>query len=274
MANRKQIFDALRPILPQPGFGDPRVIAAADALCDAAGIPRDDNREPMDMVALIDVSVLKAAAPERDAASLAEWVDPIKRACRRFEMTTIRRMASFIAVFLAHESNLRPVNESLNYSVDALLSKFSRSRISEADARRLGRKPGEPALSPDRQEAIANLIYGGEFGRKQLGNVQPGDGWVFRGTSAGQLTGRSNFTRFAAAMKMTLDQALSFARTMEGGVMAAAWFWDENDINRLADTPGVDDETRKINGGTMGLADRKERFDRTVAALLAREKAR
>jgi putative chitinase len=51
--------------------------------------------------------------------------------------------------------------------------------------------------------------------------------------------------------------------------MAAAWFWESNGINRLADTPGVNDESRRINGGETGLADRKVRFDRTVAALLA-----
>jgi putative chitinase len=67
---------------------------------------------------------------------------------------------------------------------------------------------------------------------------------------------------------MTLDDALEYGRTIEGGVMAAAWFWEANDINRLADTPGVADESKRINGGTNGLADRKSKFDALVSALL------
>jgi len=221
---------------------------------------------------LISVAVLRAACPERTVVELTPWVEPIKAACRKFDMSTIRRVASFIAVFLAHESNMRVIGENLNYSVDALLSKFGRHRISEADARRLGRKASEGALSEDRQRQIANLIYGGEFGLKQLGNTQPNDGWDMRGTGAGQLTGRGNFTRFAKSVGKSLAEAIAYARTIEGSVMAAAWFWEENDLNRLADTPGVTDETQKINGGTNGLADRTARFDATVAALLAAEK--
>jgi putative chitinase len=52
--------------------------------------------------------------------------------------------------------------------------------------------------------------------------------------------------------------------------MAAAWFWETNDINRLADTPGVADETRRINGGENGLADRTNKFNALVAEMLKR----
>ena len=64
---------------------------------------------------------------------------------------------------------------------------------------------------------------------------------------------------------------IPYIRTLEGGVMSAAWFWEENDINRLADTPGVEDEARRINGGLVGIADRRDRFNRTVQRLLERE---
>ncbi len=259
--------------------GDPGQLTFAAVLAELKrSVPVSDLPEVVRAAAgqsaidLVSIAVLRAACPERSEVELQPWLEPIKVACRKFEINTIRRLASFIAVFLGHESTFRPVNESLNYSVEALLSKFGRHRISEADARRLGRKDGESALSQARQEEIANLIYGGEFGRKQLGNTQPGDGWLFRGASAGQLTGRDNFTRFAAAMGMSLADAIAFARTLEGGVMAAAWFWEENDLNRLADTPGIADETQKINGGQNGADDRKRRFDATVQALLKAER--
>lgn len=213
----------------------------------------------------IDVALLKVVCPEQSEADLAPWVEPIRKACQRFEINTVRRVAAFIAQ-MAHESGLKPRSENLNYSVGGLLKTFGRHRISEADAHRYGRTPTQAA----NQQAIANCIYGGEWGRKNLGNTEPGDGWAMRGVGPLQNTGRANMTRFAAAMGMTLDAALAYARTLEGGIMAAAWFWEANDINRLADTPGVADETRRINGGENGLADRAAKFDALVREMLRR----
>jgi putative chitinase len=95
-----------------------------------------------------------------------------------------------------HETGKRmsPNAENLNYSVDGLLRTFGRHRISEADARRLGRKNGEAALSQARQREIANIIYGGTWGRTNLGNTQPDDGWTFRGRGMHHVTGRRNYT--------------------------------------------------------------------------------
>lgn len=219
------------------------------------------------VIRLISAPLLALACSPRPLSDLEPWVEPMKAACAKFEISRIRRVAAFIAQ-IGHESDFKPRSENLNYSVDGLLKTFGRHRISAVDCQRYGRSSAHPA----NQEAIANCVYGGEWGRENLGNTQPGDGWTFRGVGPLQVTGRDNMTRFAEAMGMTLEQALAFARTLEGGIMAAAWFWEENDINRLADTPGVTDETKRINGGTIGLADRKTKFDRLVAALLRLEK--
>ena len=215
---------------------------------------------------LIDAQLLKIAAPETPAVDLAAWVQPVKEACLRFEIDRVRRIAAFIAQ-MAHESGLRPRDENLNYKVEALLTMFGRHRISRANATAFGRSLTQRA----NPEAIANCIYGGEWGSENLGNTQSGDGWYFRGGGPLQATGRSNYTRFAAAISMELTAAVQWVRTtISGGVMFAAWFWEENDINRLADTPGVQDESRRINGGINGLADRRARFDRVVAELFRR----
>ena len=102
-------------------------------------------------------------------------------------------------------SNLLPIRESLNYSASGLLKNFSRARISAADANRLGRKPGEGPLSLQRQQAIANLIYGGEWGRKNLGNTLAGDGWRFRGGGFPQTTGQANYRKIKAAVGVDLE---------------------------------------------------------------------
>ena len=218
-------------------------------------------------IGMISVPLLKLAASPRADAQLEPWVEPLKAACAKVEINTIRRVAAFLAQ-IGHESDFKPRSENLNYSVEGLLKTFGRHRISEADARRYGRAPGRHA----NQQAIANCVYGGVWGAKNLGNTQPGDGWTFRGVGPLQVTGRGNLTRFARFMGLALDAALAYAHTLEGGIMAAAWFWEANDINRLADTPGVTDETKKINGGANGLADRKAKFDKLVARMLEIER--
>lgn len=210
-----------------------------------------------------------AVNKQRPLSALEPWADAIRMACLRFEINTVRRIAAFIAQ-MAHESDFLARTENLNYSVEGLRKTFGRHRISDEDCQRYGRDLRKKA----NQEMIANCVYGGEWGRINLGNTDPGDGWLFRGGGPLQATGRSNYSRFAQAMSMPLLDAVEWARnTIEGGVMFAAWFWEENDINRLADTPGVADESRKINGGTNGLEDRKQRFDRLVRQLLRLEAA-
>jgi putative chitinase len=116
---------------------------------------------------------------------------------------------SWVAYALAtawHETGgkMQPNVENLNYSVNGLLKTFGRHRISRADADRLGRKPGEGNLPLSRQRAIGNLIYGGEWGRENLGNTEPDDGWVYRGRGMDHCTGRRNYTRTGAAIGVDL----------------------------------------------------------------------
>lgn len=81
-------------------------------------------------------------------------------------------------------------HEGLNYSADALHALYP-ARISAEDCQRVGRTAAHPADQP----GIANIIYGGVWGRANLGNDQPGDGWRFRGRGWVQMTGRRNYSR-------------------------------------------------------------------------------
>lgn len=113
-------------------------------------------------------------------AILDEWFS-------RPNLTDTRQLAYILATpMIETGGRFEPIVESLNYSVDGLKSQFSRSRISAADCERLGRKPGRPA----KQEEIGNIIYGGNFGRQNLGNTIAGDGYKFRGRGLSQITGR------------------------------------------------------------------------------------
>lgn len=246
------------------------ILAALDAQAPAGAVPIAISKtgSPVD---LIDVSILRAACPERSLAELQPWVEPIKDACRRFEINTIRRIASFISQ-MAHESNLIPGREeNLNYSAKRLAEVFPSRYASNPGAAMKDRQPNARARSIGGDPvAVANDTYANRMGN---GPPASGDGWKYRGAGPGQLTGYENWRDFAAAMKMSVDQALIYARTIAGGIMSFAWFWEENDINRLAETPGVEDETRRINGGQHGVDDRRARFNRTVDALLKAEAA-
>jgi predicted chitinase len=112
--------------------------------------------------------------------------------------------AAYVLATEYHETGARMTAavESLNYSVEGLMRTFGRHRISEADARRYGRSGTRAA----NQEAIANTIYGGDWGVENLGNTEPGDGWRFRGRGKDQCTGRANYGKVDSALG--LDGAL------------------------------------------------------------------
>lgn len=275
---RKPIHDLLRPHL-KNGWNDAALLKAFGAELDRLGVAREPAaivvKPPVPPVDLsfaqrqIDLDLLNLAFPANNPAGLVPWVLPTQTACARWGIDTFREVASFLANINVESAGLTRLTESLNYSTDALINKFGRHRISVADARRYGRNSDHPA----NEEALANILYGGEFGRKNLGNTQPGDGWKFRGYGPKQLTGRANQTAFAEAMGMDVEEVPAFIRTPEGGMMSAGWFWKSHGLDAKAATPGVEDDRRAINGGVFGLADVERIFDLLIDELLRREKA-
>lgn len=104
-------------------------------------------------------------------------------------------------------------------------------------------------------------------GRADLGNMQPGDGCLFHGRGLIQITGRDNYQRAAASLGV--DTAAD-PQLLEGRALAArsaAWGWKTHDCNQLADGGEFVALTRRINGGTNGLADRQARWDRAKKAI-------
>lgn len=172
------------------------------------------------------------------------------------ELTTRLRLIHFFAQ-VSHESGFRPVAESLNYSVDGLKQTFSAARISRALYEALGRAPGRAAD----QQGIANAVYGGPWGAANLGNTQPGDGWLFRGRGLIQLTGRANYARTGAAYEADPDQVA----TPAGSVHCAIDYWRTRGLNAAADIDNVALVTRLTNGGDLGLTERTALTDRGKA---------
>ena len=97
------------------------------------------------------------------------------------------------------------------------------------------------------------------------GPIESGDGWRHKGISIIQLTGKNNQTAFANSIDKTLERTLEYLGTKTGALAAACWFWKENGLNRYADD--ILRATKKINGGTIGLEDRKHHYKNALDIL-------
>jgi putative chitinase len=191
---------------------------------------------------------------------IAAWCVELNKALPKYDINTPQRIAGFISQ-CAHESgDFTTLSENLNYREETLLRVFPRYfAAGRANAAEFARNP----------EKLANYVYmdKNRSASGALGNVKDGDGWRFRGRGLKQLTGRSNYERFAKDYDMTAEQAAEWLETKEGALASALWFWNTNKLNAVADTGNVAALTKRINGGDIGLADRQTRYSRAMAAL-------
>lgn len=188
------------------------------------------------------------------------WFEWMWQTLPEYQIVTALRVAQWIAQ-VGHESgDFKSTSENLNYRTTALTAVFG-SRISAADAARFGR---DDALGQKaNQEAIANCVYGGAWGLKNLGNSQPGDGWRFRGRGLIQVTGRSNYTAASKALygdEQVLLNEPEILSEPDGAIRSACWFWNSRNLNAHADREDIVTVTRLINGGNKGLDDRRARY--------------
>ena len=184
-----------------------------------------------------------------------EWYEAMLEILPLWDINTIPRVAGFIAQ-CGHESGgFRVVSENLNYSAKALNTIFPKY------FKRAGRDANEYHRQP---EKIANVIYAN---RMDNGDTDSGDGWRFRGGGLIQLTGRYNYTEFAEDVDMTVEEAVDYVRTKKGALDSACWFWDENNINKHCDNMDILKMTKRINGGTIGLEDRKKHWAHALDVL-------
>ena len=116
---------------------------------------------------------------------------------------------------------------------------------------------------------VRELASGAAYeGRKDLGNVQAGDGARFRGRGLIQVTGRSNYAACGKALGLDLLAKPELLEQTVNACRSAGWFWQSRGLNALADTGDQVAVTRRVNGGTNGLAERLA-FFKTAQRVLA-----
>jgi len=203
----------------------------------------------------VTLELLQKICPNTKSTVLAKFFDPLNTVGHHFGLfDNPKRMAAFLAQ-VAHESGgFNSIKEGLSYSAISLNEVFKKYFPTVDSA-----KPYERNA-----QKIASKVYANRMGN---GNEASGDGYKFCGRGLIQLTGRQNYTKFAASIGKTLDETVAYLETPEGATASAGWFWDVNKLSIYADTEDFVGLTRRINGGTIGLEDRKHNYELAIAAL-------
>ena len=186
-----------------------------------------------------------------------QWHNALSQLLPDYEINTAERIAAFIAQCSHESAGFTALKENLNYKAATLRKIFPKYFPDDATA-------AHYASLPDKQQAIANKVYASRMGN---GPEESGDGYRFCGRGLIQLTGRDNYSWFAASLSISVEEASEYLQTFEGAAQSACWFWETNSLNRWADAGDILTLTKKINGGTIGLEDRKKHYEHALHVL-------
>jgi putative chitinase len=189
------------------------------------------------------------------SADADQYIHHLEEALPKHGIADTRlRLAHFFAQVLHESGCMRFDMENLNYSSEALLKVFGKYFTTKEEADAYARQP----------EKIANKVYANRMGNR--GELS-GDGWKYRGRGLIQLTGRNNYKAFAEWVGDDRIMDEPDLVSSEYAVHSAVFFWDRNNLNKLADKDDVVGVTRKINGGENGLAHRRELLNKANGLL-------
>jgi putative chitinase len=205
-------------------------------------------------------------------ATAQKWVDAVAAACQEFKINTPQRIAGFLSQ-CAHESGgFERLQENLNYSADGMAGIWpKRFAVLGPDKKPLKKdgknQPNKFALALHRKpEMIANVVYSGRMGN---GPTESGEGWLYRGRGLKQLTGKDNHRACSAGLGVDLVANPDLLLEPIYAARSAAWFWSTNKCDAFADAGDIAGLTKRINGGLIGIDDRKKRYASAMSSLSA-----
>lgn len=180
-----------------------------------------------------------------------KWVEPLNETFERFNISTPRQQAAFIAQ-CGHEcGNFKTLEENLNYRAETLMKLWPKRFPTLEFAKQFEKNP----------KRIANSVYASRMGNRDEAS---GDGHRFRGRGCIQLTGHSSYYHAGKALGVDFVMNPDLVATPKYAVLTAGWFWSTHGCNELADAANWTGLTKRINGGTIGL---NERISHTTHAL-------
>jgi len=201
---------------------------------------------------MITESQLKELMPRNKYIS--NWCKALNILLPDYEINTRLRIAAFLAQCIHESGGFEFLRENLNYRAASLIKVWPRHFPNLEIATQYERNP----------QKIANRAYANRMGN---GDESSGDGWRYCGRGLIQLTGKHNYQAFAESIETPVEQIPEYLETFEGAVQSACWFWETNNLNSLADRRDIIGLTKRINGGTIGLEDRKKHYEHALHVL-------
>ena len=208
------------------------------------------------------ITVVSQLAPQ----AKNNYIQAIREGGPLFEqhgITTPLRMSHFMAQAMTETGGFKILRESMSYSVPRMMQIFGvgnhSAKITAAEA---------PSLAHN-ERALAERVYGLGNPRKarELGNTQPGDGFLYRGNGVLQTTGRGAHKRMGQAFGLDFEANPELVTAPEHALKPALKEWSDNNLNRFADQNDIRTITKRINGGLNGFEDRKAFFARLLPRL-------
>ncbi len=201
----------------------------------------------------------------------AKWIDAIVAVFQEFEINTPQRIAAFIAQTSHESGGYTMLFENLNYRAATLAACWpSRFAVLGADKKPI-KKDGKlvPTAVANsiagKPELIANMVYSSRMGN---GPAESGEGWKFRGRGLKQLTGKDNYTRCGQSLGIDLVSNPDLLLEPIYAARSAGWFWKVNKLSDYADKGDLEGMTKKINGGLIGIAERKAKYEKCLASIV------
>jgi len=181
-----------------------------------------------------------------------KWLDPLNETFAKYDISTPKRQACFIGQCMHESMGFKVTVENLNYSAAALMRTWP-SRFPDMDtAENYEHNP----------QKIASKVYAG-----RMGNITPEDAGMYIGRGLIQLTGKENYANCGLGIGVDLLGHPDWLSDPKYAALSAGWFWNKKGLNALADSNDIETMTKRINGGTLGLDDRKAKINMALNAL-------
>jgi putative chitinase len=181
-----------------------------------------------------------------------KWLGPLEETFAKYDISTPQRQAAFIGQCSHESANFTKLEENLNYSAEGLMktwpSRFPTKEIADQYAR-------NPAK-------IAGKVYNG-----RLGNTNEEEASKYLGRGLIQLTGKENYERCGNSINVDLVNNPNYLLDPKYATLSAGWFYNRKGLNELADANDIETMTKRINGGLLGLDDRKIKIAKALSVL-------
>ena len=183
-----------------------------------------------------------------------KWDIPLNQTFVKYDIDTPERQAAFIGQCSHESGNFKTLEENLRYSATSLMkvwpSRFPNLEVANQYA--------------GNAEKIANKVYGGRMGN---GPEETGEGWKYHGRGLIQLTGKENYANCGSGIGVDLLGSPDRLLDPQYAALSAGWFWNKKGLNALADAGDFETMTKRINGGLIGLDDRKAKIAKALSVL-------